>query len=204
VSRSVFVPTLVVDYRKAGRLFPVAQGKPGDQVLFHFGQGHTGILESIDPVKRTVTCIEGNTSQGVKGSQDDGGGVFRRTRPWSDVSGCGRPAFTGEAAAPAGDETVTQNIVEELEAPMIVLDPKGADDMGRDAHWEFDKLGNAFNWNGARPLKSLGELDPKPNLPIVAAVPDPSGDGVVLIAGDTRQDERGHWVRSTYRTTVEM
>ena len=197
VSRSVFVPTLVSDYRSAKRLYRMEDAEPGDQVLYHFGHGHTGIVESVDLGNRMVTAIEGNTSANAQGSQDNGGGVFRKVRPWTDISGCGRPLFDTSTENP-------QPFIEENDMPMIVLDPKGPDDLGRDSHWEFDRFGNAFNWNGARPLKSLSQLDPQPNLPIVAVIPDPSGDGVVLMAGDTRQDERGHWVRSTYRITVDM
>jgi len=40
--------------------------------------GHTGIVESFTDT--TVTCIEGNTSPDEKGSQDNGDGVYRRTR----------------------------------------------------------------------------------------------------------------------------
>lgn len=90
---------------------------------------------------------------------------------------------------------------EEADMAMIVIDPKGADDLGRDSHWEVTKDGNVNNWNAARPLKSLGQLV-KDHAPIVAAVLDPSGDGVVMFADDAHQDERGHWVRSTYKVLV--
>ena len=49
---------------------------PGDIVIYRFG--HTGIVESASG--SDVTAIEGNTSPGQGGSQDNGGGVFRRTR----------------------------------------------------------------------------------------------------------------------------
>lgn len=60
----------------------------GDLALFNFGSGeakHVGLVESIDVKGGTVTCIEGNTSEGDGGSQDNGGGVYRRTRPISHV-----------------------------------------------------------------------------------------------------------------------
>ncbi len=56
--------------------------------LFHFGGGeakHVGIVEDIDIKGGMVTCIEGNTSSGDAGSQDNGGTVARRTRPLSHV-----------------------------------------------------------------------------------------------------------------------
>ncbi len=190
VTRSVWVPAIVLDYKHARRLFAPADAEPGDQCLFHIGKGHTGVLESVDLTARTVTCIEGNTvATAGGGSQDNGGGVFRRTREWSLVMGCGRPDFAHNPGP----------VVPAQENPMMLIDAKGADDNGRDSHWEvLTPTGDIRNWNAARPLKSLGELVPT-HPPIVAAALDPSGDGVVLFADDAHQDERGHWVRSTYK-----
>lgn len=50
--------------------------RPGDIIIYNFG--HTGIVESADG--STITAIEGNTSPGEAGSQDNGGGVCRRKR----------------------------------------------------------------------------------------------------------------------------
>ena len=50
--------------------------KPRDIIIYNFG--HTGFVESVG--SGTITAIEGNTSAGEAGSQDNGGGVFRRTR----------------------------------------------------------------------------------------------------------------------------
>lgn len=57
------------------------EAKPGYIVIYTFG--HTGIVESV--TKDTITAIEGNTSATDAGSQDNGGGVFRRTRKTSLV-----------------------------------------------------------------------------------------------------------------------
>lgn len=78
--------------------------QPGDLVGYHFageaaGINHVGIVESVDPVRSTVTSIEGNTSSGTAGSQSNGGGVYRRTRPFSQVVGAGRPAYKEPAVA---------------------------------------------------------------------------------------------------------
>lgn len=100
VTRSVYVPRIVSDYDKAGRLHPVRDAQPGDQVLFHFGEGHTGIVVSINHTARTVTAIEGNTSSNSSGSQDNGGGVYQRTRKWSLVTGVGRPLFVNPGVKP--------------------------------------------------------------------------------------------------------
>ncbi len=60
---------------------------PGDIVIYRFG--HTGIVESASG--SDVTAIEGNTSPGQGGSQDNGGGVFRRTRKRSLAEAYIRP-----------------------------------------------------------------------------------------------------------------
>lgn len=76
--------------------------QPGDLAFFNFpGDGvnriqHVGIVESVDFLKAEVTCIEGNTSPGIAGSQANGGGVWRRTRPFNHVVGFGRPAYPKE------------------------------------------------------------------------------------------------------------
>jgi len=66
--------------------------EPGDIAIFTFG--HTGIVESHGG--DTVTCIEGNTSPGDSGSQDNGGGVYRRTRPRRQVEAFLRPVDFAE------------------------------------------------------------------------------------------------------------
>jgi len=55
---------------------------PNDIVIYKFG--HTGIVESGN--SQAVTAIEGNTSPTVTGSQDNGGGVYRRTRTADSVA----------------------------------------------------------------------------------------------------------------------
>ena len=59
----------------------------GDIIIYNFG--HTGIVESA--ARTTVTAIEGNTSAGDKGSQDNGGGVYRRQRSRALVRAFIRP-----------------------------------------------------------------------------------------------------------------
>ena len=50
--------------------------KPGDIAIYNFG--HTGIVESATGT--TITAIEGNTSASASGSQNNGGGVYRKKR----------------------------------------------------------------------------------------------------------------------------
>jgi len=80
----------IEDDARAGRnnlsLVGASAVKPGDIALFHFGSGiakHVGIVEKVSG--GSVTCIEGNTASGDSGSQDNGGGVYSRTRPLSHV-----------------------------------------------------------------------------------------------------------------------
>ena len=61
--------------------------EPRDIVIYSFG--HTGIVESA--ASGAITAIEGNTSAGEAGSQDNGGGVFRRTRSKSLAAAYIRP-----------------------------------------------------------------------------------------------------------------
>lgn len=94
-SESAYTPTMANAFKKAGRWHATPQ--VGDVPFFDFPDSkrriqHTGILESWTDT--TVTCIEGNTSAGTAGSQDNGGGVYRRTRPRSHVVGFGRPMFS--------------------------------------------------------------------------------------------------------------
>lgn len=100
-SESAYTPTMAEGFRRAGRFHREPQ--VGDVAFFDFPDPkariqHVGIVESFTAT--TVTCIEGNTSSGRAGSQDDGGGVFRRTRPRSHVVGYGRPPFTGVDTPP--------------------------------------------------------------------------------------------------------
>jgi hypothetical protein len=59
----------------------------GDLVVL-FGRGvHVGLLRDIDVKRGVVILDEGNTSSGSSGSQDNGGGSYRRVRPLSAVRG---------------------------------------------------------------------------------------------------------------------
>jgi hypothetical protein len=96
-SESAYTPTMANAFKPLQRLPQV-----GDLAFFNFpGDGknriqHVGIVESVDFLRAQVTCIEGNTSAGTTGSQDNGGGVYRRTRPFSHVVGFGRPSYPKE------------------------------------------------------------------------------------------------------------
>ncbi len=91
-SESAYTPAMAQAFKTAGLWTSIPH--PGDVAFFDFPDSkdriqHVGIVESTDPVRGTVTSIEGNTSAGNHGSQDNGGGVYRRTRPLAHAAGFG-------------------------------------------------------------------------------------------------------------------
>jgi hypothetical protein len=71
--------------------------RPGDFALFKFPgvsaatADHIGVVVASTPT--TVTCVEGNTSPNTAGSQNNGGGVYLKTRPRALVAGFVRPPY---------------------------------------------------------------------------------------------------------------
>lgn len=73
--------------------------KPGDILIYKWKKSknaadHTGICVAAN--KSKVTSIEGNTSSGTSGSQSNGDGVFKKSRPISVVLGAYRPKYEKE------------------------------------------------------------------------------------------------------------
>ena len=64
--------------------------QPMDICYMKIGSGHTVLVEK-DNGDDTFTTVEGNTSPGTKGSQDNGGGVYRRVRKKSQIITIMRP-----------------------------------------------------------------------------------------------------------------
>lgn len=64
--------------------------EPGDIVIYAFG--HTGIVERAEG--DSITAIEGNTSPDYNGSQNNGGGVYRRVRKVKLATAFIRPDYT--------------------------------------------------------------------------------------------------------------
>lgn len=96
--RHAYTPAGAELFRAQGRFF-TTDPKPGDVVYFDFPDSlpriqHVGFVEKV-PSALTITTIEGNTSSGDAGSQDNGDGVYRRARPASYVVGYGRPDYNG-------------------------------------------------------------------------------------------------------------
>lgn len=82
-------------FAKQGKLVPVGEAQAGDLVFFQFDDDaqpdHVGIVEENKKARKILICIEGNTSSDNKGSQSNGGGVYRKKRPYSLVMAVARP-----------------------------------------------------------------------------------------------------------------
>ena len=76
--------------------------QPGDIVLYQFDSDdyadHVGIVEYNNG--DSVVAIEGNTSS--YGSQDNGGAVLRKLRPYSVILGAYRPDYDGGTTTTTG------------------------------------------------------------------------------------------------------
>lgn len=101
IIKSAYTPTIASWFKDQKRGFTEdLRAKRGDLAFFDFPDSLNRI-QHIGFVLRNIgngwlETIEGNTSAGDAGSQDNGGGVFVRTRPFSYVVYYGRPAY-GEA-----------------------------------------------------------------------------------------------------------
>jgi len=77
----------------------------GDLVFFNWPDSirriqHVGLVEAVEP--SSIVTIEGNTSPSDRGSQGNGGGVWRRRRARNTaVAGYGHPAYPPPPAPPA-------------------------------------------------------------------------------------------------------
>lgn len=80
-------------FTRRRKLVPIGQAQPADLVFFQFDDDaqpdHVGIV--VKNTGKQLICIEGNTSSDNKGSQSNGGGVYRKKRPYSVVMAVARP-----------------------------------------------------------------------------------------------------------------
>ena len=88
----------LMEWAKRKGKFVTGNYKPGDVLFFDFDSikdgDHTGFCISDNGT--TVTTVEGNTSSDDYGSQSNGGGVFRRNRSKSIITGAYRPDYEPE------------------------------------------------------------------------------------------------------------
>lgn len=83
-------------FAKNNQIVPVGQAQPGDIVFFNFDADpttaeHVGLVYSNDG--KNLITFEGNTSGDVKGSQANGDGAFKKTRPYSLIMAVVRPKW---------------------------------------------------------------------------------------------------------------
>lgn len=104
--------TLLRWYREQGLTVPVAEVQAGDIVLLNFnGKGtadHCGLVENVGVTNAMwpfVRTIEGNTTPGVEGSQDNGGCVAEKDRLFSQIVGVCRPQYKPEESETIDDIT---------------------------------------------------------------------------------------------------
>lgn len=103
---SAYVPGRIATARARGWLVLREKAQPGDLVCFDWdGDGvadHIGIVEI--KYAWSFQTIEGNTSGSWRGSQSNGGGVYRRVRSFDTVIAVIRPPYTGASSpvVPAG------------------------------------------------------------------------------------------------------
>lgn len=103
---SAYVPGRIATARARGWLVRREDAREGDLVCFDWDDDgvadHIGIVEI--KYAWSFQTIEGNTSGSWRGSQSNGGGVYRRVRSFDTVIAVIRPPYTGAArpVVPAG------------------------------------------------------------------------------------------------------
>jgi hypothetical protein len=104
IAHPQFTPSFWAEAKKAGWVVAAdADVQPGDVLFFDFvapfntaGIQHTGFA-TARPHGGSVATVEGNTSSGPGGSQDNGGGVFERDRSLAYVVAAVRPPYSATA-----------------------------------------------------------------------------------------------------------
>lgn len=94
--------TLLKWYQAQGLTAPVSEVQPGDIVILNFhgtkATEHCGLVVDVGLKNGvyTVSTVEGNTSPGLEGSQNNGGCVARKERYIRQVIAVCRPQYTEE------------------------------------------------------------------------------------------------------------
>ena len=101
--------TLLRWYKEQGLTVPVEKVQAGDIVILNFhgtkDTEHCGLVVETVPPYNNIRTIEGNTSPGMEGSQDNGGCVALKQRYLSQIVGVCRPQYKAEEPDPADDIT---------------------------------------------------------------------------------------------------
>ena len=111
--RTASCGTLLRWYKEQGLTVPVEQVQVGDIVILNFhgtqDTEHCGLV--VDTAKndkaavRYVQTVEGNTTPGTEGSQDNGGCVSLNWRYLGQIVGVCRPQYKAEESATVDDIT---------------------------------------------------------------------------------------------------
>lgn len=119
--------TLLRWYQAQGQTVPVKGVQPGDIVVLNFrgttDTQHCGLVVDVQHLQGallTVTTIEGNTSPGLEGSQDNVGSVALKTRHPAQIVAVCRPQYQPEPAA----------VPKDYEGRWSELDMRWADETG--------------------------------------------------------------------------
>lgn len=88
--------------------------RAGDLVIFDWSgkataTNHIGFVEKN--LGSYIQTIEGNTSSGDSGSQDNGGGVYRRTRAWKYVTAVIAVPYSGSGGASSGGTVEVDGVI---------------------------------------------------------------------------------------------
>lgn len=87
-------------YKEQGLTVPVEQVQVGDIVLLNFRGGkdpeHCGLVDLVYKGCEGVSTIEGNTTPGEEGSQDNGGCVALKSRWYKNIVAVCRPQYKAE------------------------------------------------------------------------------------------------------------
>lgn len=171
-SESAYTPTMADGFKRAGLFTQTPQ--PGDVGFVDFPGDNKTRVQHVAIVERvvgdTIATVEGNTSSGVRGSQDNGGMVAERMRPRSIFVGFGRPPFD-QAIEPQDDQEAEMGaVLQRAQGGYIVVTNAGG-------VWPFD---------GAPHLGSVPKLTPPVKLGgnIVGGVWTESGQGYWMVARD--------------------
>lgn len=110
--------TLLRWYREQGLTVPVSEVQPGDIVILNFHNTkdteHCGLVVAVEDVvfrdgtydrSKRIKTVEGNTTPGEEGSQDNGGCVALKTRYPSQIVGVCRPQYKPEEPEKIDDIT---------------------------------------------------------------------------------------------------
>lgn len=112
ISNPYYCPSIVTYARQHKLWLPVDQGSPGDLILFQWKKN--GVA---DHVGRVVTkgngvyaTVEGNTSSGNTGSQNNGGGVYARNRSYTNGTVLGILDYSKLLALTKADNKTPPNL----------------------------------------------------------------------------------------------